>query len=372
VAKKESRHVIRDLRSLLIVLLMPIVMLLLYGFALNSDIRDIRLTVADRDGTSTSRDLVEKFTASKYFILTRPVSADEAGALQALKKGATTLVMVIPDGFASDLKRGRRTAVQVLADGTDPSTAAAALGYAATLIAGYSGKVIVDRMNRSGYSGREAPGIRAEPRLWFNQEMRSAFFLVPGLIAIIMMLTAALLTSLTIVREKDNGTFEQLIATPITPVELMVGKLLPYIAIGFADVIIITILGGLIFSVPFRGSVLLLGLFSLLFIFCALGIGLLVSSIAPNQTIAVIGTVFLTVLPSVLLSGFVFPVDSMPWFIKPFTFIIPARYFFPVLRALFLKTGAGLDVLWPDGLALLVFGLFLLLAASKRLKKTLE
>jgi len=372
IAKKESLHIVRDLRSLLIVILMPVIMLLLYGFALNTDIRNIRLTAVDRDNTSDSRDLVARFTASKYFILTRPVSTDEAGAMAALQKGSTTIVLVIPRGFSSDLKRSRTAVVQVLADGTDTSTANAALGYAGSLIAGYSGKVVMDRLAAAGFAGREAAGLRPEPRIWFNQEMRSAFFIIPALIAIIMMLTAALLTSLTIVREKDNGTFEQLIATPAAPIELMIGKLAPYVVIGFADVIIITVLGGLIFDVPFRGSVFLLGLFSLLFIFCALGIGLLVSSAAPNQAVAVIGTVFLTVLPSVLLSGFVFPVDSMLWFIRPFTYVIPARYFFPVLRTLFLKPGTGLEVMWLDGLALLVFGLILLTLASKRLKKTLE
>jgi ABC-2 type transport system permease protein len=372
IAKKESLHILRDLRSLGIVLLMPVVMLLLYGYALNFDIRHVRLTVVDHDRTSSSREYAERFTASGYFRLVKPETTEMRAAEERLKSGRTTLVLVIPERFATDLALNRTAVVQMLADGTDPNTAQTALGYAVTITAEYSGRVALERINRMGLKVDRPPGVRVEPRIWFNQEMRSAYFIVPGLISIIMMLTAALLTSLTIVREKESGTFEQLASTPIRPIELMIGKLLPYILIGFADVILITVLGGLIFSVPFRGNLLLLGIFSLFFIFCALGIGLLISAVAPNQAVAVIGTVFVTVLPSILLSGFVFPVDSMPWFVRPFSYIVPAKYFLSVLRTLFLKEGAGWTVLARDGAVLVAYGILLLGLASKRMRKSLE
>ncbi len=372
VAKKETLHIVRDLRSLGIVLLMPLIMLLLYGYAINFDIKNVHIAIVDHDNSSDSRAFIEKFTSSDNFKLTRPVSPIEKDAIEDLRTGEATLVMVIPERFSTDLKRNRDVTVQVIADGADPNTASIAIGYATSIVAGYSGGVTLEHVRKLGFPIKNVPGIRAEPRVWFNQEMKSSFFIVPGLISIIMMLTSALLTSLTIIREKENGTFEQLSSTPIRPIELMIGKLLPYVAVGFADVIIITFFGGLIFNVPFRGSLLLLGFFSLLFIFCALGIGLFISSMAPNQTVAVIGTVFITVLPSVLLSGFVFSIDTMDWFIKPFTFIVPARYFLSILRTLFLKSGAGFGTFALDGLALLVFGIILLVAASKRLKKNLE
>lgn len=372
VAWKESIHIFRDFKSLSIVILMPIVMLLLYGYALNFDIKEIRISLVDSARDSMTREFFNKLTASGYFLDIHKGPVPLEIAEQALQKGETTLVLILPEDFTSKLKKGNSVPVQVLADGTDPNTASIGLAYLQTICAQFTYEVILEHLQRKGMGRTSPPGIRTEPRIWFNQEMRSASFIVPGIIAIIMMLTAALLTSLTVVREKENGTFEQLAASPIKPLELMTGKLLPYIIIGFGDVLLVTLFGGLVFDVTFKGSILLLAVSSLFFIFCALGIGLLASTIAPNQTVAVIATVFITVLPSVLLSGFVFPIQSMPWFIKPFSYLVPGQYYLTLLRTLFLKGDIPIGSIALEGIILLIFGSLLLLAASARMRKKLE
>ena len=372
VTRKEFLHIVRDPRSLGIVLLMPLVMIFLYGYAITFDIKQIDLGLVDRDGSSLSRQLTGKFTSSGYFKVHRESAGDLSACERALRVSKISMILVLPDRFGPDLRAGKQTAVQMICDGTDPNTASVGLSYAKIIIAGFSRDMALNKASLLGFKSRSIPQVEAVPRVWYNPEMKSSFFIVPGLIAIIMMLMAALLTSLTIVREKENGTFEQLISTPVKPLELMVGKLLPYILIGFCDVAIIVIFGSLMFHVPFRGSFLVLGFFTLLFLFCALGLGLLVSSIAPNQSTAVIGTVLATVLPSILFSGFVFQIDSMPWILRPLTYVIPARYFLTVLRTIFLKENAGLITLWPEAVLLTVFGIFFLGLAARRFKKKLE
>jgi ABC-2 type transport system permease protein len=370
VCRKEFLHIVRDSRSLAVVVLAPVVMLVLYGYAVTFDIRRIDLGVVDRDNSSASRTLIRRFAGSGYFDVFGGDNSIEKN-IEALRVNRVRLVMVIPPGFAKDLSRNRDARVQVLADGSDANTASVALGYAGAIVAEFSRRVSLAAANVRGFDTRNIPRVEAVPRIWYNPDLASTNFIVPGLIAIIMMLIAALLTSLTVVREKERGTFEQLIATPIKPLELMIGKIIPYIVIGMADVAIIVAVGILWFRVPFRGDVLTLFVFALLFIFCALGLGLFISSIAQSQQTAVIGTLLVTMLPSVLLSGFVFPIDSMPWVVRLCTYIVPARYFLTVLRSVFLKAGVSIMTLHQEFLFLLFFGMLFLAISARKFKKTL-
>ncbi len=229
----------------------------------------------------------------------------------------------------------------------------------------------MEKVKSRGFNPKSIPMVETVPRVWYNQELKSTNFMVPGLAAIIMMLIAAVLTSLTIVKEKENNNYEQLISTPIKAIEIMAGKLVPYILICLIDVAIIVVVGVFWFKVPFHGNILILLLFTLLFLFCALGMGLFISAVAPSQQFAVVGTAFVTLLPSILLSGFVFPIDSMPVFIQGITYFIPARYFITALRTIFLKADTGFLVLYKEALFLLMFGTFFMTVAAKKFKKDL-
>ena len=352
-----------------IALIAPVILLIIYGYAVTFDIKKIDFSVVDRDGTALSRSLVNKFTASGYFDMYMPASGDMDKSVEALRVNKVRIILSIPDDFSKKLKHNKNATVQVIADGADANTASVALGYCKIIIATFSQKVILDAVKSRGYNPKQIPMVEAVPRVWYNPELRSQNFIVPGLIAIIMMLIAATLTSLTVVREKERGTFEQLISTPVKPLELMAGKLAPYVLIGFVDTAIVTTVGLLWFHVPFRGDLLTFLLFVVLFVFCAMGLGLFMSSIAKEQSTAVIGTLLITILPSILLSGFVFPIDSMPKIIQPLTYIVPARYFLTALRSLFLKADVGLFVLYKEALFLLGFGILFLVLSAKRFRK---
>ncbi|MHB9155730.1 MAG: ABC transporter permease [Endomicrobiales bacterium] len=372
VMRKETLHIVRDARSLAIVVLAPVVMLFLYGYAITFDIRKVDLGVVDNDRSALSRSLVEKFTSSGYFEVRQASRDDLRKNITAMRVDKVKLILVIPGYFSRDIKRNREVAVQVLADGSDANTTNVALGYARRIVSSFSGEILLAAVRDRGFNPRDIPSVEPVPRVWYNPDLKSVNFIVPGLIAIIMMLIAALLTSLTVVREKERGTFEQLISTPIKPLELMAGKLIPYIVIGMVDVAIIVAAAVLWFHVPFRGNLFTLLLFSLLFLFCAQGLGLLVSSIASSQQAAVIGTLFVTALPSVLLSGFVFPIESMPAVIRVFTYVVPARYFLTALRSLFLKADVGIGTLYTELLYLFFFGMLFMAISARRFKKYLE
>jgi ABC-2 type transport system permease protein len=372
IARKEVLHIVRDIRSLVVVFLVPIVMLLLYSYALTFDIKNIDMGVVDRDHTRLSRNIIGKFSAAGLFKIYDSARDDMARNTKALKANRIKLILVVPEGFSKDLKSNRNAQIQALLDGSDSNTVNVALGYANIITAEFSRRVTLDAAKLRGVNPKNMPAVEPVPRIWYNPGLRSTNFIVPGLIAIIMMLIAALLTSLTIVREKERGTFEQLIASPIKPIELMVGKLIPYVVIGLCDVAIIIVVGVGGFRVPFRGDLLTLLLFSVLFIFCSLGLGLFMSSIVESQQVAVMATLLVTLLPSILLSGFVFPIQSMPWAIRLFSYVIPARYFLTALRSLFLKTGVGLSVLYVEALYLFFFGMLFLFISSRKFKKFLE
>jgi len=369
---KEFIHIKRDARSLVITLIAPIVLLILYGYAVTFDIKRIDLGVVDYDNSKQSRDLISKFMSSSYFEIYTEGFNNMNKNLKAIRINRIRAILVIPYDFAKSIKKGRPTKIQLIIDGSDANTANIALNYAKIIAGNFASNMILERINKKGINVKTIPRIEPIPRIWFNPELKSVNFIVPGLIAILMMLIAATLTSLTVIREKERGSFEQLISTPAKPLELMLGKLMPYVIIGCVDVILVTLAGLLWFKVPFKGNIFTFSLFTLLFIFCAMGQGLFMSSIAKNQTVAVIATVFSTILPSMLLSGFVFPIDSMPWIIRILTYIVPAKYFLTALRSIFLKEGAGLAILYREAIFLFVFGTIFLFLAAKKFKKKLE
>lgn len=363
VARKETLQLSRDRRSLALAFALPLLLLVFFGYAISWDVHDIAMAVVDSDRTPESRELVDTFLASGYFrLVARPERADDAARLFA--RGEALLVLVLPPGFAADLGAGRVAEVQVLLDGSDANTATIASGYAEAVARQLGG-----RMALRGQ--RVSLPLEAESRVWFNETLASRNMIVPGLVAVIMAIIAAMLTSLTIAREWERGTMEQLAATPVTRLEVVLGKLLPYLLIGVVDVAFASIVGVLLFEVPFRGSALLLGGLSLLFITGALGVGLFISAVARSQILATQLAMVTTFLPAFLLSGFIFAIEPMPAPLRAISFLIPARYFLVVTRGIFLK-GVGLDVLAGQALLMVVFAVVGLALAVKSFKKELE
>ena len=346
MARKEWVQLRRDPRSMVLAFGMPLLMLLFFGYAISWDIRDIRIAVIDQDRTAASRRLVEVFEASGYFsVVDHPETT--AGIDDDLLHGRVTGGLVIPPGFARDLAAGRAAPVQLLLDGSDANTATVALNYSSAIAAGFSRDVLLQ--------GRriEAPAS-AETRIWYNPTLESSNMIVPGLIAVIMSIIAAMLTALTIAREWERGTMEQLAATPVHRLEVVFGKLLPYLGIGLFDVATTVAAGVIIFDVPLRGSVLLLGAMTLLFLLGALGLGMFVSAVLKSQVLATQVAMVVTYLPALLLSGFLFDIASMPAALRAVSFIVPAKYYIAVTRGVFLK-GVGPDVLWVQGVSMVIF-----------------
>jgi ABC-2 type transport system permease protein len=372
VMKKEFLHIIRDRRSLAIALLAPVILLVLYAYAVTFDINKIDLGVVDYDNSSMSRSLIQKFTSSGYFEINKGSINSMAKCVETLRLNGIKMILVIPVKFSSDIKSNRDVKVQMIGDGSDANTVSIGIGYAGAIVAQQSMNILLEEVKSRGFNPKVIPMIQPIPRVWYNPELKSTNYIVPGLAAIIMMLISALLTSLTIVREKERNTYEQLVATPLKPLELMIGKIVPYIVLCLVDVIIIVTVGVLWFHVPFKGNYLTLTIFTLLFLFCALGLGLVISAAAPNQQVAVMGTALGTLLPSILLSGFVFPIASMPGIIQVLTYIVPAKYFMVALRTIFLKADTGIMVLWGEALYLFVFGAIFLTISARMFKKTID
>jgi ABC-2 type transport system permease protein len=366
VARKEIIQIRRDPRSLGMAFVIPMVLLFLYGYALTLDVDRLTTIVYDQDRSAVSREFLERFLASRYFTRVG-TAADHRTVEQALDAGRAQVGLIIPRNFGRDQDLGRPTVVQALVDGTDSNTATIALNYLEGITARYSAQLAAARV---GGSLRALP-IEARPRVWFNSTLQSKNYIVPGLIAVIMMVIAALLTSLTVAREWERGTMEQLIATPIRVPELILGKLLPYIGIGFIDVVLAVGAGTLIFGVPFRGSLFLLLSLALLFLVGALGLGLLISIRAKSQIIASQAAMVVTFLPAFLLSGFVFDIANMPGWLQAITHVVTARYFVTILKGIFLK-GVGLDVLWGEVAFLAVFALVVVTACHRAFRKQLE
>jgi len=366
VARKEVIQIRRDPRSLGMAFVIPMVLLFLFGYALTLDVNNLKTVVYDQDRTAVSRAFLARFKESGYFTVV--ATARNYGDLEwALDSGRAQVVLVIPRNFARDLDLGRQVPVQALLDGSDSNTATIALAYLTGIASRYSNQIVTER---AGLARRDPP-VENRLRVWYNPELQSKNYIVPGLIAVIMMVIAALLTSLTIAREWERGTMEQLIATPVQVPELVLGKLLPYFGIGFIDVALSALAGTLVFRVPFRGNVaLFLGL-SLIFLLGALSLGMLISIKAKSQLVASQVAMVVTFLPSFLLSGFMFDIGNMPGWLQVITHAFPARYFVTILKGIFMK-GIGLHMLAVETAFLALFALIVTAAANRKFQKNLE
>jgi ABC-2 type transport system permease protein len=363
VATKELRQILRDRRTLLILLFVPAFFLLIYGYALNFDIRHIRLAVDDGDRSTQSRELISAFVNSGYFDLVGEVTGD-AAISRLVDRNEARAVLVIPARFGADASAGRPTTVQVIVNGDNANTATTVVGYTLSLVSTISSQYEVQA--RAG--SRNGPLLTIEPRVWYNSELRSTLFLVPGLIAYIAMLTAVVSTALSVVREKEAGTMEQVRMAPIGPVPYVLGKTLPYFFISLASAMSIVAAAMMLFDLPMRGSWLALVGSVSLFLVGALGFGLLISTVAETQQVAFQIALLTSYLPTLMLSGFIFPISSMPAFLQAVTYLVPARYFLVVLRGILLK-GIGPALLWPQLAALAIFAVVILALASLRLRR---
>jgi len=365
---KEFIQVFRDPRMKGIVFLMPVVQLLVFGYAVTTDVKHVATAVYDLDNTVVSRELIARFEASGYFdIKERIGSPDEAREL--IDREQVRAVLQIDHGFGNRLRAGKTAQLQVIVDGTDSNTAGIVLDYSGRIAGRFSQKVFVTRYTRIRGPAIEPGRVEMQTRAWFNENLESRNFYVPGVIAILVMLITLMLTSMAVVREKEIGTMEQIMVTPITSTEFILGKTLPFALIGFVDVILITVIGVFWFGVPIRGNLFLLFVATALYLMTTLGVGLLISTVSQTQQQAMMSTFFFY-FPAVLLSGFMFPIANMPETIQWLTHLNPLRYFLVIVRGIFLK-GAGPAVLWPQMAALGVMGVFTLAVASQRFKKTL-
>lgn len=368
VARKESLHILRDPRALGVSIALPLVLLMLFGYALTLDVDHVPLIVWDQSGTPASRDLAARFTGSPYFSLVASVDRYEAIG-EALDNGGALVALVIPREFGQRVAGGRPTEVQIIADGSDANTATIAMNYAEAIVKTFSGEVRLKLARRMGVSPPQAP-LDVRTRVWFNTDMISMNYIVPGLIAVIMMLIAALLTSLTVAREWETGTMEQLISTPVRGSELILGKLAPYIAVGALDMVLSVVAGRFLFHVPLRGSLLVLAAMSMVYLVGALSMGILISIAAKNQLLASQVAFMATFLPAFLLSGFMFDISNMPKVLQAVTYLVPARYFVAMLRGLYLK-GVGPADLYGEGLFLLGFSALMVVLSLVNFKKRL-
>jgi ABC-2 type transport system permease protein len=363
IARKEVLQLRRDTRSLYLAFLLPVLLLVLFGYAITWDVNDIPLAVVDQDHTERSRELVDAFRASGYFeLVARPERTAEVGPL--MDRGRIRLALVIPPGFSADLGAGRPAPLQALVDGGDANTATIALGYTQGIVRAWSSRVEV----RSNLA--TAP-LSVRTRVWFNEQMTSRNMIVPGLVAVIMMIIASMLTSLTIAREWERGTMEQLASTPVHRLEVVLGKLLPYLAIGIVDVMVTSALGVVLFQVPFRGSPLLLMALATAFLVGSLGLGIYISAATRSQLLATQVSMVATFLPAFLLSGFMFSIEVMPAPLQLVSYLVPARYFLVVTRGIFLK-GVGVEVLRVQGLLMLAYAAIGLTLATRSFHKEIR
>ncbi len=365
---KELHHITRDARSLGMALAVPVMFLLLFGFALSLDVDRIPTYVYDRDGTAASRALIRQFQGSRFFEITGAV--DNYAALEsAIDRNRILMAVVIPPDYSRNLGLGREASVQILLDGSDSNTASIALGYAESLVNNYSLELRSGALNhRAGE--RFVPPVDARLRVWYNSSLESKNYVVPGLIAVILQIIAALLSSLTIAREWEMGTMEQILSTPLRPAEMVLGKMLAYFLVGLADATIAVLVGVFVFQVPFRGSIVLMAVSTCVFLFGALFWGIFISASAKTQLQAYQMGILSSFLPAFLLSGFVYAIDTMPTVIQGITYIIPSRYVVTTLKGVFLK-GVGIRVLWGELVFLALYAVIVFLLATRKLNQKL-
>ncbi len=366
---KELIQTLRDKRMRITLIVPPILQLIIFGYAANLDVKHIRTAVRDLDPSVASRDLVGRFSSSKYFdIVSFPDSPGEVKDL--IDRGQVTLDVEIPTDFSRKLKKGDTATVQLILDGSESNTALIALGYANQILSEFSTGVLIKRLNRAGMTGFQETGVDLQQRIWFNPNLESHVYYVPGVIASIAFLIPIILTAQAIVREREIGTLEQIMVTPIRPWELMLGKTLPFALFGLFDVIMIALIGVFWFGVPLKGNPLVLLLGAVLFLVSSVAIGLFISTICSTQQQAQISTFFFT-MPAFTLSGFAFPLENMPEWIQFLTYANPLRYFLVIIRGVFLKAN-GLDILWPQMLALGILGTLMIILSSLRFQKRLK
>ncbi len=366
---KELIQTLRDKRMRITLIVPPILQLIIFGYAANLDVKHIRTAIRDLDQSVSSRDLIGRFSSSKYFdIVSFPDTPREVKDI--INQGKTTVSIEIPTDFSRKLKKGDTATVQIVVDGTESNTALIALGYANQILSEFSTQILIKRLNRAGMIGFEQAGVDLQQRTWFNPNFESRIFYVPGVIASIAFLIPVILTAQAIVREREIGTLEQIMVTPIKSWELMLGKTLPFALVGLFDVILIALIGVFWFEVPLRGSPLVLLLGAVLFLMSSVSIGLFISTICSTQQQAQISTFFFT-MPAFTLSGFAFPLENMPEWIQFLTYANPLRYFLVIIRGVFLKA-SGLDILWPQMLALGILGTLMIFLSSLRFQKRLK
>lgn len=364
-------RLVRDPITLGIILALPVVLLILYGYAVNFDIQHVSVAFLDRDGSQASRDLIEAFRGNPYFGVL-PNVGDPRDIEGMIRRGGARLVIVIPPEFGRHAARGEEARLQLVCDGADANTATISLGYANGVLLERSLQRVEQRLRRDGLAQATAgPRVEVRPRVLYNPGLSSRRFIVPGLIAIILAMVAGLLTSNAVSAERELGTLETLVCSPLRPTELMLGKLLPYAAISMADMTLIVLFGGALFGVWPVGDCLLLFGLTLLFLPCSLGLGLLFSNLMPTQQTSLLVAFLATVLPSILLSGFAFARQNMVLPARLIGEVVPATHFLVIVRGIYLK-GVALDVLWPRVVVLATFGAILILAASKGFKKRLD
>jgi ABC-2 type transport system permease protein len=366
VARKELFHIVRDRRTLAVMFLIPIVQLFLLGYAATTDIEHLLTAVVDADRTPESRELVEAYKASNYFDIEFYVDSEEDLA-RMVDRGTIRAGLIIPAGYGAAVVAGETGSVAFVVDGSDPTIANAVLSSAQSVGQAQSTRIIEQRM---GISPEDMMAVEVRSRVWYNPEMKSANFMIPGLIGMILFMLTTMLTALAIVREREHGTIEQLMVTPIRPIELVVGKLVPYIVVAFFDVLEVLAIGVFWFGVPIHGSLALLLTLSAVFLMTSLGIGIFISSVTNTQQEAML-SVWLILLPSIFLAGFLFPAEAMPAALQWISYVVPLRYMIVIMRGIIVK-GVGLEVLAGQVGALLIFGVLIMAFAATRFRKRLE
>ena len=369
IAKKELLQLFRDKHSLPLILVVPIIQVILFGYVAATDIKNIKFAVIDHDRSAISREIVTKIEKSGFFV-NKGLLKDDAQMERMFAAGTIKIGLVIPAGFNRDLNKQIQPTLQVLIDGTDSNTASVAQNYFLNIIHSLSQRISVSRLARMGLNMAVVTPIAFKQRIYYNPQLRAVNYMVPGITVLILLLTTTMLTALSIVKEKETGTIEQIMVTPVKPWEFIVGKILPFPFIGLLDVFLVVTIGNLWFSITIQGSAFLLFFCSILFLMTTLGVGLLISTVSQTQQQAILSNMFF-IIPNILLSGFIFPIANMPKALQWLTYLIPARYFLEIVRGIYLK-GIGITYLYPQILALFILGALILLYSIRGFHKQLS
>lgn len=368
--KKEFQQFRRDPRMFAIILVAPVIQLIFLGYAANLDVDKIKMVVYDQDNSYESRNFIENFTSSAYFETYANVE-NYKDITNYIDKGKVILAIIIPKDFEKEISRSETVSVQALFDGSDGNTASIAAGYMQSIVTSYAKNLIVQRLNRVGMKNLPVGTITAESRVWYNPTLKTRNFMVPGIVGLLLSVITLILTSLAVVKEKEVGTMEQLIVTPLKPYQIIIGKLVPFIILGFLAVIIVLTAMRFIFNIEAKGDIVFLFISAFFYIFSTLGLGLFVSTISKTQQQAMMLAIFVVLMPMIFLSGFAFPIENMPKIIQYISYVVPLRYFIDIIRGVVTK-GLGFSELWPNALVLMFMGLIILSVSSLRFHKKLE